>query len=281
MVQHTGGMKGRCQWILTLGKGCVAACLLLGGMMHPSALLALDPYYPQPPERKPELPLPPSDADWKRRVGEQEQQLANQTARVCFLGDSLTEFWLHTGSSAWYSKMVPRKPLNLGIAGDRTENILFRIQRLDFRRARTELLFLMMGTNNLGMDKPDPPEKVVQAIQKAVTMLKPKLPPQAAIVVLGIPPSGETPRSPLRQSIQAVNTQLAAVPWPAGVKYVPVYDVFVDANDRWKLGLTLDGTHFSAAGYEELAKVLRPLLPGVEKEKPGSEVDPFGGKKKR
>lgn len=255
------------------------AASAIAGLLLPLSLRALDPYYPQPPKRKPELPLPPSDADWKRRMGQQEQQLANQTARVCFLGDSLTEFWLHTGSSAWFRSVGQLKPLNLGIAGDRTENILFRIQRLDFHRARTERLFLMMGTNNLGMEKPDPPEKVVQAIQKAVTMLKPKLPPQATLVVLGIPPSGETPRSPLRQSIQAVNAQLAIAPWPAGVKYVPVYEVFVDAEDRWRLGLTLDGTHFSAAGYEQLAKVLQEFLPSVEKVE--APADPFGGKRKR
>lgn len=273
-------MKVRCQWILTLGKGCAAAFLLLGGAIHPSALRALDPYYPLPPERKPELPSPPSsDADWKRRVAEQEQQLANQRARVGFLGDSLTEFWQHTGSGAWYRDMVPLKPINLGIAGDRTENILYRIQRLDFRRARTELLILMMGTNNLGMDHPDPPEKVVEAIQKAVTLLKPKLPPAATLVVLGVPPSGDAAHSPLRKSIQATNAQLAAVTWPAGVKYVPVYEVFVDAEDQWKPGLTLDGTHFSAAGYEELAKLLKGYLPGVEKAE--APVDPFGGKRKR
>lgn len=272
-------MKGRCQWILTLGKGCVAACLLLGGMMHPSPALALDPYYPQPPERKPELPLPPSDADWKRRVGEQEQQLANQTARVCFLGDSLTEFWLHTGSSAWYSKMAPLKAANLGIAGDRTENILYRIQRLDFSRSKPELAVLMMGTNNLGTPTPDPDGKVVEAIQKAVTLLKAKLPATATILVLGLPPNVMEPKSEFRQRVKTFNTQLAAAPWPAGVKYVPVYEAFVDADDRWKPGLTVDGTHFSAAGYEELAKVLKGFLPGVEKAE--APVDPFGGKRKR
>lgn len=229
--------------------------------------------------RSPSTPEGIADPGWIRRVGEHQQQLANQAARVCFIGDSLTEYWPHTGSIVWQREIAPLRPVNLGIAGDRTENILFRIQRLDFHRARTERLFLMMGTNNLGMEEPDPPEKVVQAIHKAVTMLKPKLPPQATLVVLGIPPSGETPRSPLRQSIQAVNAQLAAAPWPAGVKYVPVYDAFVDADDRWKPGLTVDGTHFSAAGYEVLARALKEFLPAVEKAE--APADPFKQDRRR
>lgn len=248
--------------------------------MHPSALLALDPLYPPAP-RTAEVPQALLEPTWMRQLGLQQQQLVNQKVRVCFIGDSLTEFWTHTGVATWNRDMAPLKSANLGIAGDRTENILYRIQRLDFSRSRPELAVLMMGTNNLNMPLPDPAEKVAEALQKAVTLLKAKLPATATLLVLGLPPNVMEPKSDFRQRVKTCNAQLAAAPWPAGVKYVPVYDVFVDANDRWKLGLTLDGTHFSAAGYEELAKVLRPLLPGVEKEKPGSEVDPFGGKKKR
>lgn len=270
-------MREGCQWILTLGRACVAASAIVGSLL-PSSLRALDPLYPPAP-RTAEVPQALLEPTWMRQLGLQQQQLVNQKVRVCFIGDSLTEFWTHTGVATWNREMAPLKAANLGIAGDRTENILYRIQRLDFHRARTERLFLMMGTNNLGMEKPDPPEKVVQAIHKAVTMLKPKLPPQATLVVLGIPPSGETPRSPLRQSIQAVNAQLAAAPWSAGVKYVPVYDAFVDAEDRWKPGLTVDGTHFSAAGYEELAKVLKEYLPSVEKAE--APADPFKQDRRR
>lgn len=216
---------------------------------------------------------------WMRQLGLQQQQLVNQKVRVCFIGDSLTEFWTHTGAATWNREIVPLKAANLGIAGDRTENILYRIQRLDFSRSKPELAVLMMGTNNLNMPLPDPEEKVAAALRKAVTLLKAKLPATATILVLGLPPNVMEPRSGFRQRVKTYNALLAAAPWPAGVKFLPVYEVFVDAEDRWKPGLTLDGTHFSAAGYEELAKVLKEYLPSVEKVE--GVADPFKQDRRR
>lgn len=269
--------------ISTVRKACGRALvrpllILLSGLAIPSVVQALDPLFPPAP-RTAEVPQALLVPSWMRQLGLQQQQLVNQKVRVCFIGDSLTEFWTHTGVATWKREMAPLKAANLGIAGDRTENILYRIQRLDFSRSKPELAVLMMGTNNLGTPTPDPDGKVVEAIQKAVTLLKTKLPATATILVLGLPPNVMEPKSDFRQRVRTFNALLAATPWPAGVKYVPVYEAFVDAEDRWKPGLTVDGTHFSATGYEELAKVLKEYLPAVEKVE--GVVDPFGGKRKR
>lgn len=275
-------MKGRCQHNLRSRKAGLAAAVIVGLslclVLLPLPLRALDPLYPPAP-RTAEVPQALLEPGWMRQLGLQQQQLVNQKVRVCFIGDSLTEFWTHTGAATWNREMAPLKAANLGIAGDRTENILYRIQRLDFSRSKPELAVLMMGTNNLGTPTPDPDGKVVEAIQKAVTLLKTKLPATSTILILGLPPNVMEPRGAFRQRVKTFNAQLAAAPWPAGVKYVPVYEAFVDAEDRWKPGLTVDGTHFSAAGYEELAKVLGPMLPRVKKEE--APLDPFGGKRKR
>lgn len=250
----------------------------MAGSMLPTSLLALDPLHPPAP-RTAEVPQALLEPGWMRQLGLQQLQLVNQPIRVCCIGDSLTEFWTHTGAATWQREMVPRKTANLGIAGDRTENILYRIQRLDFSRARPELVVLMMGTNNLNMPRPDPVEKVAEAVQKAVTLLKAKLPASATVLVLGLPPNVLEPQSEFRQRVKAFNARLAAITWPEGVKHVSVYEVFVDDEDRWKPGLTVDGTHLSAAGYEELAKVLQAWLPVAEKVE--GPVDPFGSKKRR
>lgn len=130
-----------------------------------------------------------------RRVAEQQGMLANQPCQVCFIGDSLTEFWLHTGRAAWEMTFAPLKAINLGLAADRTEHVLNRIQRLEFRRANPKVVVLMMGTNNLGMTPPDSPEDVARAVVAGVTLLRTKL-PRASILLLGIPPSGERPTRP-------------------------------------------------------------------------------------
>ena len=205
------------------------------------------------------VPEPVREAGWLRRVAEQQGLLANQPCRVCFVGDSLTEFWLHTGRAAWDLEFVPLKAINLGLAADRTENILNRLHRLEFRRANPKLIVLMMGTNNLGMQKPDKPEDVLRAIVTAVTLLRTRL-PQAAILLLTIPPSGEEPNSPLRQRIRETNSLMGATKWPERVHLLSVYEKLVDAEDRWREGYTLDGTHFSETGYARMAEILSPVV---------------------
>lgn len=204
-------------------------------------------------------PKPIAEAGWLRRVALHQGQLSNQPCRVCFIGDSLTEFWLHTGRATWELEFAALKPVNLGLAADRTEHVLNRIQRLDFRRANPSLFVLMMGTNNLGMEPPDKPEDVARAVVTGINMLRTKQ-PHASILVLTIPPSGEEPRSPLRQRIKDTNALLAQTKWPEGVRLLPVYDAMVDEQDRWKDGLTLDGTHFSESGYAKLAEIVASVV---------------------
>jgi lysophospholipase L1-like esterase len=192
-------------------------------------------------------------------MGEQQHQLTNQPGRVCFIGDSLTEFWLHTGKPVWDREFAPLKCWNLGLAADRTEHVLHRIRWLDFGRARPEAVVLLMGTNNLGMTPPDSPESVARAIRKGVDLLQKKL-PGAHILVLGLPPSGMEPHSPLRMNLRATNDLLAATAWPVGTTYVPLYESLVDPQDQWRPAYTLDGTHFSLAGYEAVAAQIGPAL---------------------
>lgn len=218
------------------------------------------------PARAADRPEAIKDAGWLQRLGEQQRILTNAPCQVCFIGDSLTEFWLHHGRGDWELHFAPLKSVNLGLAADRTEHILERIRRLDFSRARPKVVVLMMGTNNLGMNPPDTPEAVFQAVQRGVTMIQAKM-PQARLILLTLPPSGDEPRSALRQRIQETNRLITEAKWPDSVRCLAVYDIMVDADDRWKKDGTLDGTHFSATGYSRLADVLAPVVKEVLKSK--------------
>ncbi len=214
------------------------------------------------PARTPYTPEPNTDPGWKSLLNRQQGWLNNHSCRVCFIGDSLTEFWKEIGRSSWEKEFAPLKAINVGISGDRTEHILHRIQRLDFRRANPKVIVLMMGTNNLGMTPPDHPEDVVHAVKAGVAMLRAKL-PQASILVLTIPPSGDEPNSPLRQSIKQANALLMKHKWGERVRLLSVYDTMVDGQDRWREGFTLDGTHFSESGYGKLSELVSPVVKDI------------------
>jgi lysophospholipase L1-like esterase len=212
-----------------------------------------------PGDRSADRPQPIMEPGWLRRIATHQGVLTNNPCRVCFIGDSLTELWEHTGKADWDLHFVPLKAANLGLTADRTEHILERIRRLDFRRAKPQLVVLLMGTNNLGMERPDKPEEVFRAIQKGVAMIQAKM-PQAKVLLLTIPPSGAEPKSALRLRIQETNTLITEAKWPDAVRVLPVYEAMVDDADRWRADCTLDGTHFSATGYARLAALLAPVV---------------------
>jgi lysophospholipase L1-like esterase len=212
-----------------------------------------------PASRWADHPQPILEPGWLRRVSTQQGILTNTPCQLCFIGDSLTELWEHTGKADWDLHFVPLKSANLGLTADRTEHILERIRRLDFRRAKPRLVVLLMGTNNLGMEPPDKPDEVFRAIQKGVAMIQAKM-PQAKILLLTIPPSGTEPKSALRVRIQETNKLLTEARWPDAVRVLPVYEAMVDDADRWRADCTLDGTHFSATGYGRLAALLSPVV---------------------
>ncbi len=211
------------------------------------------------PTHTPDRPSATGETSWIRRLGGHQGELTNGRFNVVFIGDSLTEFWTHTGKTTWEGELVPLKSMNCGLAGDRTEHILYRINWLDFRRAAPKVFVLLMGTNNLGMTPPDDPKSVARAIVLATNILA-KRHPQTRILVLEIPPSGYEPRSALRRSIRETNTLLTQAALPSQAQLVPIYDLFTNPDDQWKPEMTLDGTHFSAMGYEELTKQLAPRL---------------------
>ncbi len=211
------------------------------------------------PARRADVAKSKGEAAWLKQLAEQQGVVTNTRFDVIFIGDSLTEFWTSIGKASWPEKFAPLKCANCGISGDRAEHVLYRISRLDFRRATPRAFVLLMGTNNLGMENPDKPEDVARAILNATAMLT-KRHPQSKIVILGIPPSGVEPKTPLRESIKQTDALLAKASLPAQASFISTYDLFADEADRWREGLTLDGTHFSAAGYTKLADLLVPKL---------------------
>ena len=68
---------------------------------------------------------------------------------VIFLGDSITHGW--EGQKAWQEHFGSFKPVNLGIGGDQTGHVLWRItdgHELDHLSPKAAVI--MIGTNNIG-----------------------------------------------------------------------------------------------------------------------------------
>lgn len=212
------------------------------------------------PDSSASTPVPVQEPYWIREFAGQ-QRLLNRKIDWCFLGDSLTAQWETTGQPILELEFAGKTIANLGISADRTEHLLFRIQRLNFSKAKPDKIVLLIGTNNLAKSDPDSPEETAAAIEQIVKTLAQKC-PGSDIHVLKILSSGYQPDSPLRKSILETNERLEVLNEMKKVHVDDFSKLFVDGEGVWIPGMTIDGTHLSLPGYDHLGRALRKVLEG-------------------
>jgi len=83
---------------------------------------------------------------------EQTKRADQDHVRVAFFGDSITQFWLSTGVSAWNKSIAPLHSSNFGIGGDRTQHLHWRIENGELDGYHPKKIVLLIGTNNLHDD---------------------------------------------------------------------------------------------------------------------------------
>jgi beta-glucosidase len=182
-----------------------------------------------------------------------------QPYRVLFLGDSITFRWnlpLWDAKPVWDANMPQRGVLNAGVAGDRTEHLLWRLDHGNLDGPAPKLAIVLIGTNDLAHGRP--PELAAQGIRAVLIRLRQTL-PETRILLLGLTPRGATPDDPLRQEVGAVNTLIQTCA-DKMITYADIGGVLLDGKGVLSTGLSPDLLHFNGAGYQRLAPKLDPLI---------------------
>jgi lysophospholipase L1-like esterase len=122
----------------------------------------------------------PRHQDFLRRI-----EQSNGAGDVVFLGDSITQGW--EGQKAWNEHFGSFKPVNLGIGGDQTGHVLWRItEGHELDKLQPKAAVLMIGTNNTGGHTAEQIAGGIKAIVDELERQKPDL----KILVLGVFPRG-------------------------------------------------------------------------------------------
>lgn len=127
---------------------------------------------------------------------------------VIFLGDSITHGW--EGQSAWQEHFGSFNPVNLGIGGDQTGHVLWRItEGRELDQLKPKAAVIMIGTNNTGSHSA---EQIAGGIKAIVEELK-RQKPEIKILVLGVFPRGgggdaERSLEQITASVQSINEEL-------------------------------------------------------------------------
>ena len=127
---------------------------------------------------------------------------------VIFLGDSITQGW--EGQKAWAEHFASFKPVNLGISGDQTGHVLWRItEGKELANLNPKAAVIMIGTNNTGGHSA---EQIAGGIKAIVDELK-KQKPEIKILLLGVFPRGnggdvELTLEQITEGIKPLNEEL-------------------------------------------------------------------------
>lgn len=210
--------------------------------------------------QSPVVPLPGwfegDDEAWLSRHNAYcAQARAGAGTRVLFIGDSITEGWGHPEQAeVWAKHFAPLPALNFGIGGDRTQQLLWRIDHGTLEGLDPELVVLLIGVNNLWAMRHSADE-VAEGVKLVVDRLLTRL-PRAKVLHQGILPTAEEPDNPLRVLAYAVNDRLAQFDFGTRVRYVDLRELFLEPDGRISPEVMPDFCHLSTPAYARWAQAL-------------------------
>jgi lysophospholipase L1-like esterase len=158
----------------------------------------------------------------------------------------------------WDQAFGKYHPLNLGYGGDRTENVLWRLQNGEVDDIAPKVAVLMIGTNNTG-DRQEDPSTTAAGIRRVVEELR-KRQPGTKVVVLAIFPRDEQPTALLRRLNNRVNERIAGLHDGRDVFFLDINASLMNTDGTIARDVMPDLLHLSEKGYRQWARAIVPTL---------------------
>lgn len=198
----------------------------------------------------------PRDSGWMKRHEAMNARVAQGNVDLVFIGDSITQGWEGKGKDVWTEFYGKRNAVNLGIGGDRTQHVIWRLDHGNLEGIKPELAVIMIGTNNASSNQP---EEIADGIERIVEQLKAKT-PETKILLLGIFPRGATPDVPQRQVNEKTNAIVSKLADGAQVHYLDIGPRFLQDDGTLSKEIMPDLLHLSEKGYRIWAESIEPKV---------------------
>jgi lysophospholipase L1-like esterase len=151
------------------------------------------------------------------------------------------------------------KTFDIGVDGDRTDDVLYRMQYGNLPAKAPRYVAVLIGTNNIG-EKEMSAEEIAGGIAAVVTYLRETL-PQSRIVLFGILPRGdESAGIDKRLMLQRANALVARCGDGQSVVYTDVRGEFLAPDGSIPASLMPDQLHPSERGYSILADAIKVAI---------------------
>ncbi len=194
---------------------------------------------------------------WQQMHAEDVAIAKKDDIELLFIGDSITEGW---PQNLWEEYFGGYRAANFAIGGDKTENLLWRLDHGSVGKLDPEVVSLLIGVNNFGLSNHSP-EEVIAGIEAVVGKLKQKF-PNAKILLHGIFPHKESAQHQARDQVRQVNRAVAELADDPRVYFLDIGTQLVEANGDISPEIMPDYLHLSEQGYRIWARNVTPLFAG-------------------
>jgi len=201
----------------------------------------------------------------RKRHADKLALVAKDKYDLIMIGNSITHnFEKPQYQPVWNQFFAPRKALNLGFSGYRTENLIWNIQNGELEGQSPKVVVLEIGTNNI--DEVHYPTRhtagqLAGGIEAVVKLLREKLPDSKIIMMRCFPGcyGGPNPTSH-RLILERASDLVSRIADGKHVFYCDVNHVFLNMDGAINHDMMSDWLHPSPAGAKAWAQAMEPLL---------------------
>jgi len=203
--------------------------------------------------------------DNTQRHKEKLELTAKDKYNLIFIGNSITHSFEDPDyQPVWNQFYAPRKALNLGYSGYRTENILWNIKNGELDGQKPRVIVLEIGTNNI--DEKNYPTRhtagqLAGGIEAIVRLLQEKLPETKIIILRCFPGSYDGPNPTSHRAIlERASDIVSKLADGKNVFYCDVNHLFLNLDGSINHEKMPDWLHPSPSAAMEWAQVMEPLI---------------------
>ena len=210
---------------------------------------------------------------------------------VYFEGDSITRRWGATDYpdllANWKRNFFGWNAADFGWGGDRTQNILWRLENGELDGVNPKVVVLLAGANNVGSQSVpeqarEASDEITRGLQAILRVIQTKA-PAATVIVMGIFPRNDNIASlPI---IDSINHNLSKLADGQKIRYVSINEKLADSNGKLFDGMmnAKDKLHPTVKAYQVWADALKPVFtmllgpPAATDRAPPPTGDPAAG----
>ncbi len=193
----------------------------------------------------------PAAYEWMDRQGVITSQMNSKESRSIFIGNSIIHQWggvegfkYQRADQVWQETFGSY--VNMGCGWDRTENVIWRLERGALDGAKVDEAFVKIGTNNLSVKHSD--GDILKGIERILDIIHDKQ-PGAKVILCGI-----LPRRGMESRVATLNGKIKALAERVSyVTYLDLSDGLLLGSGKLDESMYRDGLHPNREGYEKIA----------------------------